>query len=333
MMMNIMTALLRGRCLAAAVLVLSLAMQMVALAAPDAVSPTTEPNGGTLLSVRTFTVRPGMTCSPPIRWDTPEQREENNARWRALFSEGGVTWPDGSYLCHVPAFEGLVVKNTAENLDIIAALCRHVQPKRIRVSAQLWAIGTKVVKELGLDAHPAVISSVDWQKLQKRLTTERDAEFLACPSVVAGNNEEAVLDGMGKCRFPKAAESDGETSVESDEFEEIGGRFMVLPSIGHEEDWTSLQVSLSYDFPPIFSNCTETGSVAIARCPAFCFRSSLTLRRDEVAVIGGFPAETPGAVGRRLLFSFLTADIPERPASCGSNDESRANNDPYRHHR
>ena len=331
--MNIMTALHSERRLAAPVLALSIAMQVTALAAPEAVSPTAEPKDDTPLSVRTFTVRPGMTCAPPVRWDTPEQREENNARWRALFSEGGVTWPDGSYLCHVPAFEGLVVKNTAENLDIIAALCRHVQPKRIRVSAQLWAIGTKAVKELGLDAHPAVISTADWQKLQKCLTAERDAEFLACPSVVASNNEEAVLDGMGKCRFPKAVESDSETSVESDEFEEIGGRFMVVPSIGPGEDWSSLQVSLSYDFPSTLSNCTETGSVAIARCPAFCFRSSLTLRRDEVAVIGGFPAEKPDAVGRRLLFSFLTADIPERPASCGPNDESRADDDPCRYRR
>jgi hypothetical protein len=268
--------------------------------------------GGGQLSVRTFTVQPGMTCLPPIQWDTPEQREENNAKWRALFSEGGVTWPEGSYRCHVPAFDGLVVKTTAENLDIIAALCRSVEPKRIHVSAQLWLLEPQTARELGLDdAVPAVIPAADWLKLRNRLAREGEAGFLASPSVVVGNHEEATLDGKYECRLPltgkAATESDGEAVADGDEPYEVGGRLQVVPSVGRDEEWTSLQVALAYDFPPILSGGSETGKVAAVHCPAFRFQSTLTLKRDEVAVVGGFPVETSAASGRRLLFAFLRA--------------------------
>ena len=251
--------------------------------------------GGTEpLAVRTFHVESYPECmEPPVKWETPEQREENNARWRELLSAGGVTWPEGAYLCHVPALGGIVVKNTAANLAIIAPLLRPEPPIPVRVSAQLWAIAPKAALELGLDTPPPVLSAEQWADLKKQLAAREEATFLACPTIVARNHEEATLEVMGDC----------------DEALDVGGRLQVVPSVERGDDRVSLQFEVTYSPPPIMPGEAATNGVVAACAPAFKVNSALSLRAEEVAVFGGLPVEGGAAEGR-LVFAFLAASRP-----------------------
>ena len=269
-------------------LFVSLAAFAGEVAAPAAAGGT-EP-----LVVRTFHVESYPECmEPPVKWETPEQREENNARWRELLAAGGVTWPEGAYLCHVPALGGIVVKNTAANMAVIAPLLRPEPPIPVRVAAQLWAIAPRAALELGLDTPPPVLSMEQWADLKKELTAREEATLLACPTVVVRNHAEATLEVMGDC---------GEAF-------EVGSKLQVVPSVEYGGDRVSLQFEVAYAATPITPGLVETNRVEAAGAPTFTISSALSLKAGEVAVFGGLPVEGGAAEGR-LVFAFLAVHRP-----------------------
>ena len=294
----------------------------------DIANPKT-PDGEPLV-VETFPVQPTHGCGwRPDLWDSSEKRDENDREWREFLAKFGIPWPEGSYVCHVPAFDALVIRNTKDNLEQIRTLlgpCEFHQ-RIIRVQTTLWLVEPKVALELGFDGGNGILSQEEWIALRARLAAQDGVEFLASPSVQLKNGVGATVKGVSECTYPTEFDivdgPDGTFAVEPDFFQtrevgEVLDLIAILAADGSVIDLTVAITSVrepswrdwSDSLPPprLGNNATKrTPSIRTPDFPCVSILTSINVLPGVVYRLGGAPLVEPGR-GRRLLFAFLTAE-------------------------
>ena len=273
-------------------------------------------------------------------WETIEKRDKNDREWRDFLSSLGVSWPEGSYVYHVPAFKSIVIRNTQANLNKIWD--RHNQIyfrlRIFRIQASLWLVEPKAAQELGLDEGSGELSPEEWSALRARLAAQDGAEFLSCPTVQTKHDQEATVKGNVECMYPTEFDvvdgTEGTFAVEPDSFQmrEVGEELTIIPK-AHEFDsritltfniaavrepsWRDWSDSLRL-LQPDDANPKRSLSMKTPEFPCASIRSSMEVLPGVVYRLGGTPLVEPGR-GRRLLFAFLTVEATNPKPSVSPN--------------
>jgi hypothetical protein len=296
--------------------------------AEDYANPKT-PDGEPLV-VETFPVQPTGGCGwRPDLWDSSEKRDENDREWRELLAKFGISWPEGSYVCHVPAFDALVIRNTQDNLEKVRVVLGPCEfPLRIiRVQTSLWLVEPKAALELGLDDGSGILSPEEWTALRARLAAHDGVEFLANPTAQLKNGIEASVKGVSECTYPTefsiVAGSDGAFAVEPNSFQtrEVGEVLDIIAFVTEDGSLIDLTFAItsvrepswrewSDSLPPLQQGDDATKRTLSIRTPDFpcaSIQTSMNVLPGIVYRLGGAPLVEPGR-GRRLFFAFLSAE-------------------------
>ena len=282
------------------------------------------------LVVVTIPFPPDSLCGGSDPWETIEKRDENDRSWRDFLSSSGVTWPEGSYVYHVPAFQAIVIRNTQANLDKIWDLHNQLYFRVcfFRIRASLWLVEPKAALELGLDEGTGELLPEEWTALRARLAAQDGAEFLSCPAVQAKHDQESTVKGNVECMYPTEFDAvdgtEGAFAVEPDNFQmrEVGEALTVLPT-AHEFDsritltfnitavrepsWHDWSDSLRL-LQPENANPKRALSMKSPDFPCASIQSTMDVLPGVVYRVGGTPLVEPDC-GRRLFFAFLTVEV------------------------
>lgn len=287
---------------------------------------------GEPMHVETFDLQPSVQDSWGLDfWNTTEERDENDRKWKDFLSEQGISWPEGSYVCHVPALFALVVRNTQPNLDAIQNLCDFKQAGMIQVRASLWLVELEAAQKLGLDEEPSVLSSEEWASLRNRLIEHPGAEFLSCPTILTKNGQESTVKGNTEYTYPMGfsviAGTNGTFAVEPQDFQvrEVGDSFTVLPQVCQDGERIELTMAIGSLREPLWRDWSEIlvprqendalkspEPIKMPDFPCVSIQTSIDVREHFVYRLGGTPLDEPNRK-RRLFYAFVSAEIVRTP--------------------
>ena len=255
-------------------------------------------------------------------FDSHDINETEDAAWKRVFADFGVSWPTGSSIKDEVHFAQLVVCNTRKNLDIIGHLIQKINQKHlIQIDMQFVAF------DLTNIAHVAATEKINTATLTALWTSGR-GELLAAPTVVTLSGAEAVVKGVTEVIYPTTVYtatnqiSPGPENVKygtpSDGFEtrETGVILQVVPEV--RADGKTINLTLNpqvvddpnwHDFGFTDQGKVEKMQVLQRKQPFFHVYSTSTSMPLEngrrVLVGGGMPSHDH----KRVVYLFATATL------------------------